>query len=71
MTQTYKNLFPDTTSASIPAVIMLRSTLSMHVFLINISFLTACFVDRSPEAIFLISFYVARRAAQPRTMDLL
>jgi hypothetical protein len=32
LTQAYKNLFPDTASASIPAMTMLRSSLSIYVF---------------------------------------
>jgi hypothetical protein len=51
LTQAYKNLFPNTISASIPAVTMLRSSLSMYVFLVNNNFfLIACFVNSSPEA---------------------
>jgi hypothetical protein len=43
--QAYKNLFTDTTSASVPAVTTLRSSLSISVFLYcnNFSFLIACF----------------------------
>jgi hypothetical protein len=32
LTQAYKNLFPNTTSASILVVTMVRSSLSMYVF---------------------------------------
>jgi hypothetical protein len=47
-----KNLFPDK-SATIPAVTMLRSSLSMHVFFVyNTFFPIACFVNCSPEVIF-------------------
>jgi hypothetical protein len=39
LTQKYKNLFPDTTSVSIPAMTTLRSSLSMYVFFVyNIFF---------------------------------
>jgi hypothetical protein len=56
MTQAYNILFPNTTSTSVPAVTMLRSTLSIYVFFVNnIFFLIACFVNRSPEAIFRIA----------------
>jgi hypothetical protein len=32
LTQAYKNLFPDMTSASIPEMIMLRCSLSIYIF---------------------------------------
>jgi membrane-bound acyltransferase YfiQ involved in biofilm formation len=45
LTQAYKNLFPDTTSASVPAVTRFISSLSMYVFFVyNTFFLTACCV---------------------------
>jgi hypothetical protein len=49
--QTYKNLFPDTTSASIPAVTTLRSSLIMYVLFVYNTFfpLNACFVNSSLE----------------------
>jgi hypothetical protein len=34
LTQAYKNLFPDTTNASIPVVTMLISSLCMYVFFV-------------------------------------
>jgi hypothetical protein len=37
--QAYKNLFPHMTSASIPTVTTLRSSLSMDIFLVNNKFL--------------------------------
>jgi hypothetical protein len=40
LTQAYKKLFPDNTSTSIPAVTMLRSSLSMHAFFIYNNFLS-------------------------------
>jgi hypothetical protein len=46
----YKYLLPDTTSASIPAVTMLRSSLSMYVF-----FIIACFANSSLEVTFSIA----------------
>jgi hypothetical protein len=43
LTQSYKNLFPNMTSASIPAVTMSRSSLSMHIFfLCNTFFFSDC-----------------------------
>jgi histone-lysine N-methyltransferase SETMAR len=42
LTQAYKNLFPDKTSASIPAVITLRSSLRMQIFLYIIIFSSNC-----------------------------
>jgi hypothetical protein len=48
--QAYWNLLPDTTSASIPAVTTLRSSLNMYVFLYIIKFfLIVCFVNSSLE----------------------
>jgi hypothetical protein len=45
LTQAYKNVFPDTTSTSIPVVTTLRSSLSMYVlFVCNNFFFIACFV---------------------------
>jgi hypothetical protein len=46
LTQAYKNVFPDTTSASIQAVTTLRSSLSMYLFFVysNIFFLIARFL---------------------------
>jgi hypothetical protein len=38
LTQAYKNLFPNTTSASLPAMTMLSSSFSMYVFLYIIYF---------------------------------
>jgi hypothetical protein len=38
MTHERRSLFPDTTSASIPAVIALRSSLSMYVFFVYNNF---------------------------------
>jgi hypothetical protein len=53
LTQAYKNLLPDTTSVSVPAVTALRSSLSMYVFLyITLFFLVACFVNSSLEVTF-------------------
>jgi hypothetical protein len=55
LTHTYKNLFPYTTSASIPVATTLRSNLSMYVFLyITISFY-CFFVNTSLEVIFRIT----------------
>jgi hypothetical protein len=55
LTWTYKNLLPDKTSASILAVTMLRSNLSMYVFFVyNNFFLIACFVDNSLDLTFWI-----------------
>jgi hypothetical protein len=50
LTQAYKK-FPDMTSASIPTVTTLRSSLSMDVFFVynKFVFLIACFVNSSPE----------------------
>jgi hypothetical protein len=51
----YINTFPDT-SASIPAVTTLRSSLNMYVFFVySTFFLTACFVNGSPEVTFRIA----------------
>jgi hypothetical protein len=46
LTQAYKNVFPYITSASIQAMTMLRSSLSMYLFFLHnkISLLTACFL---------------------------
>jgi hypothetical protein len=41
--QAYKNLFPDVTSASISAVITLRSSLSMNIFFVHNKF---CFLGQ-------------------------
>jgi hypothetical protein len=59
--QAYKNLFPDT-SASIPAVTTLRSSLSMYVFFVYNNFfsLVACFRKRFPEAAFQIALISVR-----------
>jgi hypothetical protein len=38
LTQAYKNIFPDTTYTSIPAVTMLRSRLSMYLFFVYNNF---------------------------------
>jgi hypothetical protein len=55
LTGAYNNLFPDTT-VSIPAATTMRSSLSMYVFFVNnIFFLTACFVNSSPEVTFRIA----------------
>jgi hypothetical protein len=51
LAQEYKSLFPDT-SASIPAVTTLRSSLSMYVFLYIVIFFFACFVNRLPGGYF-------------------
>jgi hypothetical protein len=42
LTQAYKNLFPNTTSAWVPAVTMLRSSLSMYVFFVYTFFFSHC-----------------------------
>jgi hypothetical protein len=57
LTQAYKNLLPDMTSASIPTVTMLRSSLSTYVFFFvyNTFFLIASFVHSSPEVTFRIA----------------
>jgi hypothetical protein len=48
-----QKLRPHVTSASIPTVTMLRSSLCVNVFLyIILSFLVACFVNSSPEVTF-------------------
>jgi hypothetical protein len=54
LTQAYKNLFPDTTTASILVVTTLRSSLSMYVFFVYNNYfpLPACFVDSSLEVTF-------------------
>jgi hypothetical protein len=56
LTQTYKNLFPDMTSASILAVTTLRSSFSIYIFFVynKIFFHIACFVNSSPEVTFQI-----------------
>jgi hypothetical protein len=44
LTQAYKNLFPDKTTASVPAVTALRSSLSMYVFFVyNKRYCSHCF----------------------------
>jgi hypothetical protein len=68
LTQAYKNLFPDTTSASVPAVTVLRSSLSMYVFFFvhnKFCFLIACFVNSSPEDTFRIA--LIRWHCQPKS----
>jgi hypothetical protein len=57
LTQVYKNLFPDT-SASIPVVTTLRSSLSTYAFFLHIIkfFPIACFVNNSPEVTSQIAF---------------
>jgi hypothetical protein len=56
MTQAYKNLVPDT-STSIPAVTMLRSTVSTCTyFLYKINFVSYCFVNGSTEVTFRIKY---------------
>jgi hypothetical protein len=53
LAQVYKNLLPYMTSATIPAVDTLRSSLSMFtLFGYNDFFLIACFVNSSPEGFF-------------------
>jgi hypothetical protein len=54
--QVHKNLFLDVTSASVPAVTTLRSSLSMYVLFVhnNMFSLVACFVNSSPEFTFQI-----------------
>jgi hypothetical protein len=57
LTQAYRNLLPDTKSASVPAVTTLRSTLSMYIILYIITFfLISCLFNSSPEVIFRIAF---------------
>jgi transposase len=52
--QAHKNFIPDT-SASVPSVIMLRSSLNNYVFYVwNTFFLVACFVNSSQEFTFRI-----------------
>jgi hypothetical protein len=52
-----KNVFPDTTSASISVVITLKSSSSMYVFEYNNIFLViACCVNSSPEFTFRVTF---------------
>jgi hypothetical protein len=55
--QACKNLFQYTTSASIPVVTVLRSSLSMYVFFVynKFSFFVACFVNSSLEVTFWIA----------------
>jgi hypothetical protein len=54
-TQAYKNLFRDTTGASVPAGTVLRGSFRKHVFsYIVIPPSIACFVSNSPEVIFRI-----------------
>jgi hypothetical protein len=52
LTQAYKNLFPDMTSASILVVTMLRSSLSIHVYFVHNFSPVACFVNVSLEVTF-------------------
>jgi hypothetical protein len=52
LTQAYRNLFPNMTGASIPAVTMLKSGLNMYILEF---FLIACFVNSSPDVTFLIA----------------
>jgi hypothetical protein len=55
--QAYKNLFLDMTSASVPAVTMLSSSLSVYVFFIYNNFFH-CFVNSSPEVTFQIALII-------------
>jgi hypothetical protein len=56
LTKANKSLFPDTTSISMPAMTMLRCSLSTYVFFVyNILFLIACFVNSSSEVTFQIA----------------
>jgi hypothetical protein len=59
LTQMYKNLFPDMISASIPAVTMLRSRLSMYVYFVYNYFFPACFVNSSPKNNFWIALVIS------------
>jgi hypothetical protein len=56
LTQAYRNLLPDMTGASIQAVTMLRSSLSMYLFLVynKLFFLVTSFFNSSPEPTFRI-----------------
>jgi hypothetical protein len=56
-TRVYKNLFHDTKIASIPALTMLRSNLSMYVYFIcnKIFCLIAYSVNSSPEVTFVVA----------------
>jgi hypothetical protein len=56
LTQIYRNLFPNVASASVPAVTVLRSSLSMYVFLWIIFFFIACFVNSS---LLEVTFWIA------------
>jgi hypothetical protein len=52
-----KLIFPDTTSASIPAVTMLRSSLNMYTYFVyNTFFLIACLINSISEVTFRIVF---------------
>jgi hypothetical protein len=42
LTKVYKNLFPDTASASIPAVTMLRSSLSTSMYVLFVHMFSHC-----------------------------
>jgi hypothetical protein len=56
LTQAYKNLFPDTTSASIQAVTTLKSSLNMYLFFVYNNFFSHClFFNSSPEVTFRIA----------------
>jgi hypothetical protein len=57
LTQAYKNVFPNMTSASNPAATTLSSSLSIYIFLLSITtlFLMACFVNSSLEVTFRIA----------------
>jgi hypothetical protein len=56
LTQAYKILFPDMTSALIPAATTLGSSLSMYLFFVyNIFFFSASFINSSPVVTFRIA----------------
>jgi hypothetical protein len=56
LTEAHKNLFPDMTSVTIPAVTTLRiAYVYMYFLYIIIFFFIACFVNSSPEVTFLIA----------------
>jgi hypothetical protein len=57
LTQAYRNVFPDATSASIPVMSILISSLRMYIFSVynKIFFRIVCFVNSSLEVTFRIA----------------
>jgi hypothetical protein len=62
-TQAHKNLFPNMTSASIPAVTSLRS---MYIFFVYIIFFITCLVNSSLEVTFRVALVYTKKCMHPQ-----